>query len=312
VLQVQGNAANIVRRVLSAPRTTVGVAARYWLTGLPADASVVPIIAGMSDLNNVGHCYVKVNPTGYLVAYRQDAGVDVQIGISAGPVVIANAWRHIETKFILDAVNGRIQVRIEGTQVLDTGLVRTTTNAGGAVATSQNVRFQCIRSGATPGVNMNVKDLIVWNSTGAYNNDFMGSCQVYKIIPDGDVSLNWTPTPAGTGFSKINETTPDDDAGYIAAPYPPPAAFKCSLSDLPPNVTSVRGVMPIYRGRKTDGGDGNIRVGVISGANTGLGLDRPISTAYTYWWDVFDNDPSGGAWSRVLVNALQLQLNRTV
>jgi hypothetical protein len=69
--------------------------------------------------------------------------------------------------------------------------------------------------------------------------------------------------------------------------------------------------MPIQRSRKSDGGDGGLQVGLISGANTGLGANRQISSAYTYWWDIFDNDPGGGAWSRPLVNALVLQLNRT-
>jgi hypothetical protein len=50
----------------------------------------------------------------------------------------------------------------------------------------------------------------------------------------------------------------------------------------------------------------------VSGANTGNGVDRPITTAYTYMWDIFDLDPSGSAWSRTLVNALQMKLNRTL
>jgi hypothetical protein len=71
--------------------------------------------------------------------------------------------------------------------------------------------------------------------------------------------------------------------------------------------------MPIHRSRKTDAGDGNIQVGAISGASTGLGADRPITTAYTYWWDIFDTDPAtAAAWSRTSVNAMNLQLNRTL
>jgi hypothetical protein len=71
--------------------------------------------------------------------------------------------------------------------------------------------------------------------------------------------------------------------------------------------------MPIHRSRKTDGGTGNIQLGVISGAATGLGVDRPITTAYTYWWDVFDSDPNiAAAWTKAAVNAMNLQLNRTL
>jgi hypothetical protein len=71
--------------------------------------------------------------------------------------------------------------------------------------------------------------------------------------------------------------------------------------------------MPIHRSRKTDGGDGNMQLGVISAAATGLGSNRPITTAYTYWYDIFDADPNGAAaWTRISFNAINLQLNRTV
>jgi hypothetical protein len=121
--------------------------------------------------------------------------------------------------------------------------------------------------------------------------------------------------PIAIGAAWVEPTT-----GLVAGAAVPganttaiPAAYKCSLQDLPATVTSVRGVMPIHRSRKTDGGDGNLQQALISGASTGLGSNRPITTAYTYWWDIYDADPNGAiAWTRLAVNALNLQLNRTL
>lgn len=299
-----------MRKVLSAAVTTVGVAARYWLTSIPSDSGAVhsPSFIVLSDVNNVAHIRLSADASGNLRALRNDNGGEVQIAITASPVIIANAWKHIETKCFLDAAAGTLEVRIEGVPVL-TFAGRTASNIPGAIVSCQQVAF---RSG-WDGPNMYVKDFIIWNGTGAANTDFLGSCQVMKIIPDADVALNWTPSAGVTGYNLINEVTPDDDGSYIAAPFPIPAAYKCSLSDLPVTVTSVKGVMPIHRSRKTDGGDGNIQVGAISGGSTGLGADRPITTAYTYWWDVFDRDPNGNiAWTRLAVNAMNLQLNRTL
>lgn len=301
-----------MRKVLPAARTTIGAAARFWLSALPAAAggTHVGTMYSFRDVNNVNHVNVRVDPSGNIVVLREDnGGAETQLGITANPVIVANAWQHVECKCFIDAAVGVVQVKVEGITVLTTAAARTSTNTPGAIASIQQVA----QISGWDGPTMYMKDYIIWDTTTGFNNDFMGSCQVLKIIPDADVALNWTPSAGATGYNLINEVTPDDDGSYISAPFPAPAAYKCSLSDLPITVTSVRSVMPIHRSRKTDGGDGNIQVGVISGASTGLGADRPITTAYTYWWDIFDTDPAtAAAWSRASVNAMNLQLNRTL
>lgn len=297
-----------VRKVLPTARTTIGVAARYWMSALPDVAGGGPNIS-WRDSGNVVHCYWTVDPSGNIQAYRLDNAGPVLLGATANPVLVANAWQHVESKVLLDVAAGTFEVRVEGIVVLNLAGIRTTTNVAGAVLSCQNIQFL-----NSNDITFYVKDYIVWDITTGFNNNFMGSCQVFKIIPSADVALNWTPSSGGTGFNLINETTPDDDVNYISAPAPGiPAAYKCALSDLPVTVTSVRGVMPIHRSRKTDGGDGNIQIGAISGASTGLGADRPITTAYTYWWDLFDTDPAtAAAWTRLSVNAMNLQINRTL
>jgi hypothetical protein len=309
----------ITRKVLPVARTTVGIAARYWLAALPSIGTQHPVLASFRDVNDNRHISITVNSVGWIEVYRGDSvagtsfdfwdGARTKLGDSGGPVMVANAWKHVETKVVLDAAAGSVEVRVEGATVVNLAGIRTT-NAAAAAASCAQVGVGNSDNGPQT---LYVKDFIVWDGTGASNNNFMGSCQVLKITPQADVALNWTPSGGGTGFNLINEVTPDDDATYISAPTPAPAAYKCSLTDLPLTVTSVRGVMPIHRSRKTDGGDGNIQVGAISGAATGLGVDRPITTAYTYWWDIFDTDPNTlGAWSRLSVNAMNLQLNRSL
>jgi hypothetical protein len=304
-----------LRKVLPVARTTVGAAARFWFSNLPAGVGdgQCPTMFSFRDVGNLIHVQITIDPSGNISAYRIDAaGARTLLGTTATPALTANAWKHVESKVLIDNAVGTVEVRVEGITVLNLANVDTFTNQAGAVASIQNVAQQSCQDGAGPV--MYIKDYIIWDTTTAFNNNFMGSCQVYKIIPDADVALNWTPSAGGTGFNLINEVTPDDDGSYISAPAPGiPAAYKCSLSDLPVTVTSVRGVMPIHRSRKTDGGDGNIQIGAISGASTGLGVDRPITTAYTYWWDIFDTDPAtAAAWSRVSVNAMNLQINRTL
>lgn len=312
VFVLYGNNGTVLRKVLPTARVTVGVANRIWVPNLPPASNNEIRLASFRDQNNVSHGFLTINASGQLRYYRTDtAGALVLLGETATPVIIANAWQHIETKVFLDVAVGTVEVRVEGVPVLVVAATRTTTNTAGAIANCLNVAMTHTYVGVSP---LYIKDLIIWDDTTAFNNNFMGSCQVYKLIPSADVALNWTPNPAdGIGFDKINEVTPDDDVRYIQAPFPLPAAYQCALSDLPVTVTSVRAVMPIHRSRKTDGGDGNLQIGVISAASTGLGQNRPITTAYTYWWDVYDSDPNGGiAWTRLSANAATLQLNRTV
>jgi hypothetical protein len=303
------------RKVINTARVTVGAAARIWFTSLPPAPGdgECPTMFSFRDVNNLIHVDITIDPSGNIVARRQDAGVQVQLGITANPVIVANAWKHIEAKVKIDNAVGTVEVRVEGITVLNLAGIDTFTNQPGAVASIQQVAQKSAQDGGAAPT-MYVKDYIIWDTTGAFNNDFMGSCQVLKIIPDADVALNWTPVPGPAGYNMINLVTPADDVNYISAAAPGiPAAYKCSLSDLPVTVTSVRAIMPVHRSRKTDGGDGNIQIGAISGASTGLGADRPITTAYTYWYDVFDADPNGNvAWSRVSVNNLNLQINRTL
>lgn len=302
------------RKVIPVARTTLGALGRFWFTNLPTALgdNECPTLFSFRDTNNVAHVQITIDPSGNIVANRRDPGA-VQLGITANPVLVANAWMHVEAKVKIDAAVGTVEVHVNGIQVLNLAGINTKSGSGGAIASAQQVAQQSCQDASGP--TMYMKDYLIWDTTTGFNNDFMGSCQVMKIIPDGDVALNWTPNPAdGIGYNKINEVTPDDDVTYISAPAPGiPAAYKCSLSDLPVTVTSVRSVMTVHRSRKVDGGDGNIQVGAISGASTGLGADRPITTAYTYWYDLFDTDPAtAAAWSRVSVNAMNLQINRTL
>lgn len=307
VLNLSGDSTRI-RKVLSAAQTTVGIASRIWLSSLPG--SFKPIIAEFGDVSNNIHMNVQVNASGVLEVHRFDSGSDVLMGSSSTPVLTANAWRHIEIKVLFDVAVGTVEIRAEGVTVLNLTGVRTISNIGGYAATVQNVTMH--QSSGLGLVGFYVKDLILWDGTGGVNNNFMGSCQVLKLLPNGDTSLGWTPSSGTTGYNLINDATPDDDTNYISAPFPLPSASQFTLTDLPVNVSTVRGVQLMHRSKKTDGGDGNVQISAVSGANTGNGADRAITTAYTYSYDLFQLDPSGSAWSRTLVNALQLKLNRTL
>jgi hypothetical protein len=77
-------------------------------------------------------------------------------------------------------------------------------------------------------------------------------------------------------------------------------------------VTSVRGIISVVRARKIDGGDANLQVGLVSGAGVDQGADRPVTTSFTYYYDVSELNPvSAAPWTPVQVDAMAGRVDRT-
>ena len=287
-----------LRRVLASAQATVGIATRIWQAGLNGVTA-----HRYQDANLVTLTDIKIDANGRVQAVRGDGTV---LGTSANPVIVSNAWQHVESKVTISTTVGAVEVRVEGVTVLNLTNVNT---QGAGLGTVQNAIL-------VPSITGSVyfKDFIIWDSTDTINNNFMGSCSVVQLMPSDDVSAPWTLVGGASASAILNELNPDDDTDYISAGTGPiPGPVLVNIQDLAATVTSVRALMTMVRARKTDGGDGNLQVGLVSGASTANGADRPITTAYTYWTDVQQRDPAtGNAWLVPAVNAAQLRLNRTV
>lgn len=300
-----------LRKVTPTPTATIGVMCRIWLTALPDTIGLRPAIA-FTDASNANQVTVVVSPIGTLKVFR-GSGAGTLLGESTN-CIVANAWQHIEIKLVVSDTVGSIEIRVDTNSVLNlTGLDTKNT----ALTTIANV---ILANGDTNGTHSSsawrtyFKDFVIWDTTGVYNNTFLGSCFVYSLRPDSDVSGTWSITGgAGSGWASINETNPDDDTKYISSPWPAATADVFTLTDLPADATSVKGLMGFVRSKKSDGGDGNLTVSLVSGASTVSGIDRPLTVAYTYWSDIFETDPATTVqWTVAATNAAKLKLDRTL
>lgn len=294
------------RFALPAPSKTEGIAVRAWLPSLPQNNITCPIIAWQDGANQTMFC-IRILSNGAIEARTAVNGTGTQYGVTDGPVVVANAFNHIEVKAFSDAAAGTIEVRVNGVVKLNlTGL-----NTNGADIAQYWVGVH-LQNASTLTADCYWKDMVFWDASGDEGDDFQGSVAVHDLLPDADIDLNWTPSSGSTGFDLIDEGPPAD-TGYIQAGDPPPDPAVFSLTDLPEDVTSVRALLPIVRAVKTDGGDCNIQVGLTpNNSNWDDGADRPITTAFTYWWDVSHLSPATSApWTPVEVNAAYVRLDRT-
>jgi hypothetical protein len=299
---------NGARRVFTqGPLATVGVALRLWMTQLPSFTSAC---IRMLDGGNNLLANIAITPTGIIEAYNGSVGHGgVYLGGTTGPVLTATAYHHIEVKFVMSLTVGTLEVRVDGAPVL----VLTGLNMG-AASSSQVALGTTNDYNGTASRDEYIKDFVVWNSTGTYNNDFLGTVSVVSLTPASDVApLNWTPSSGTTGFNLVNASPPNDSVNFIKAPFPLPGPASFALTSLPVNVTTVRGIITQVRARKEDGGDGSLQSALVSGESSSLGANRPITTAATYYEDVFEVDPATSVpWTPAGTNAAKLKLNRTV
>ena len=281
---------------------TVGCALRLWLPSLPNFGSAC---IRFLDAGNGLQANLYIIPNGAIgVCVGSYGHGGVVLDETTVPVLTANAFHHIEFKVVTGGA-GSYEVRVDGTTVL----------AGdGAMGTAYQLSLGSGNdyNGTASRVDF-IKDLVVWDGSGARNNNFLGTVSVVGMTTDSDVSLGWTPSTGATGWNLLDNSPPNDGVDYLTAPYPAPDPSIFTLTNLPINVTSVRAMITQTRARKVDGGDGNLQSSLISSGDTVDGSDRPITTAFTYYEDVFETDPhTGGAWTPASADAAQFKINRTI
>ena len=301
-------ATNTARLALPSPSAVVGVGFRIYLTRLPENLLERPAVYFMNGSNQrIARLTIEPNGAMKLSRYASNYSTETQVAATSVPVIAASSWFHFELR--INNSTGGMEVRREGTTIADL-----TVAGSGALneATTSIIGFASVHpgSGSAP-FNMYIKDLVVWDNQGSQNNSFIGPVSVTLLSVVSDVSSGWTSTGANA-FSVLDETTPND-ADYVSADDSPPAPVIMELSDLSGDIVAVRALQTMVRAKKSDGGDANLQVSLISGVAEDNGGNNPITTGYKYWMDISELDPATAtAWSPISVNAARIKLDRTV
>ena len=298
---------SMVRYVLPAEQATVGTAFRLWMDRLPSVQDETFIIT-FRDANNISQCFICVTTTGAIAAYRgapNPVSSQTLLGQTSIPVLPSNAWNHVEVKVNIHDTAGTVQVYVNG--ILRLNLSSLDTKAT-SLTTCAQIGYQSSHYLHTK-IYATLKDLVVWDTTGSQNNDFIGDVNVYTLRPSADSTLNWTPSTGATGYNLIDDTT-TDDTDYISTSTATDSVFE--LTDVPGSYVAIKALVTFARMSKSDGGAANVQVGLQSGATEDTGTNWPVTTAATYWYDVSELDPNTStAWTPTSTNAAKIRLNRT-
>jgi hypothetical protein len=299
------------RRVFGSALTTVGVAGAFYLSALPATNQACALFS-FRDGANKPQLTIELQTTGIIAAWRGNHTVnyfDTLLGSSSGALVAPSSWNHIEVKATFDTTTGSVEVRLNGVTVLNlTGV--DTCNSEFNVESASQVVFGFLSNDS--GRTMYLDDLVAWDTAGTYNNDFIGDQKVFTDMPDADTAdVDWTPSAGGQRYAMIDEIPADGDATYDET-LTTGNRMGVTFPDLDAAVVSVSALLFYAKTRKTDAGVCNLQVSAQSGAAEDAGADNPITTAYTYRWDVFEVDPNTSApWAPAAASAAAMVIERT-
>jgi hypothetical protein len=301
--------ASFLRRVLGGAKTTVGVGAAFYYTALPGTARRARLF-DFRDASNTIQVSIGTDTTGTISAYRGSIDAGTLLGVTASPVITAEAYQHVECIVFFSQTVGTVEVRVNGVTVLS--LTGVDTVASALVESSQVGIGGAAGSGGSTGF---IDDVFCYDGTGSFNNSFLGDRRVITLFPTADtIQADWTPVGSATGFGAIDEASPDGDTTYISAGLPgsPTPTSEFGMDNLPAGISAISGVVLVNMSRKTEAGVANVQMSVISGASETAGTDTPMTEIYTYRQDVFEIDPASAAPFTVSeVDALLIKADRT-
>lgn len=305
VLRGNGGAQDVatLRKILPAPVTKVGCAFRLWQPGLAQQGWALVFNTNTS----ARQVSITSNSSGQLIVKTGSPRTGDVIAESPLNTITANAWINLEFEALAGEATGTIEVRREGVPIPSLTLTDVNTGAG----PYSQVEFT--HTGNFSGIEPYYKDLRIWDNTGGWGDTFPGNTQVIDLGPVSDISSGWSRTTGASDFAILDNVPPNDAEYIFAGEGPIPAPSIVGLADLPEDVTSVRSLMTIFRGKKSDGGDADVQTSLISNGLLDSGTNRPMTTAFTYYWDFSHLDPNTGAqWTPAGVDAADFQINRTL
>lgn len=309
-------------------------AARNGIGGLKANSTsggvnfvgyVIPnratVIVGFAFLpgttgntNTVGmisFCDGNVSFQGIQVDFRLNSSLKIVCTTRNGTVLATSAtalqtgvWAYLEFKVTVDPSAGVVQLRING--VLDANINLTSQNT--RETSNSQVNMICIGQpivGANAQLNWSFDDFYILDTTGSFNNTFLGDTTVQAITPAANgTQNNWTPSGSGPNWSFVDENPPNGDGDYVKDGNVGDIDRYLFPNPVPSEGSPLNAVMVWLYARKEQAGPRSVRVAVNSGGTvTDNGTDLPLGQGYQYLNGLFETDPNtGAAWT--LTNAL--------
>lgn len=275
--------------------------ARFAVSGTPTSlyVSVWCRLASNNDAKRVrvyvetGH-YVEVrhNPT----TEAWDIYVNNSLEASGSIVRAFETWHHLQVYFNI-ANSGEVTVKVDGVE--DASFSGDT--MPGATGGIEYVYLYADAGGVSHHYNY-FDDFSF--GTGDWGGDLRGGI----IVPDGDDSVEWTPSTGTDNHDVVNEI-PASDSDYITSGSSSEKDVY-TLGDWDGAGKTPQFCTAWVRAKKTTASSRQLQHGVDSSGTEELATLYDLSTSFVFYPYVVEDDPDGGgAFSDAVIDALKAVVN---
>lgn len=235
---------------------------------------------------------------------NSDYGGGTLLG-SASATLTQDAWHKIDIHYVpTTGGTGTFEVWIDGTRVIN--VTATQTSAGLANIALYGVGHRRCKSGVA-NVYVGFDDLGCNDTSGAVNTGRLADNLITWLVPNGaGASTNWTPS-AGSNYQCVDEIPPSatDYVSTTAAA----TVDDYAMTNLPATAGTIPFVEVVAYAKNPDGGAGQLKVGIISGANTTAGSAQALTATDLFVRNPFEQNPDGTvAWTKAAVDAAKARL----
>lgn len=283
---------------------TGGVAHSLRLSALPSSTQTDAFLRFHDTA--VLHVDFRITSSGTIQATRNGT-----VLATSSNSLSANTTYHIEAKVKIDDTVGTVELRVNGSS---TGWInitgQDTRNAGNATFNTINIGHSLSTTFAA-AIITDIDDVVIWNTSGSVNNDFLGDVKVQALLPSGaGNSAQFTPS-TGSNYACVDDASPNDDTDYVSSSTVG-NVDTYAYGDLSTVGTVLAAIVMLYM-KKTDAGARSVAPVVRHSGTDYVGTDINPGTTYSYGKQIYELNPgTSAAWTASEINAAEFGSKVTV
>lgn len=285
----QGNASGYMRKALGANFTTLIAGGAVAFPALTAGQAFLIFQDATSTQVDL-----RFDASGKIIATRNGT----TLGTGTNGALSLNTFYYIEAKVLISATVGTVDVYVNGVSILSL--------TGQNTRATANTQTNAVRFGQTGGTTHDWDDVYICDTAGSTNNTPLGDVRVQAILPNGNGNSSVLVGSDGNStdnYLLVDESTPNT-ADYVESSTPGDKDTY-AYPNLTPTSGTVYGVQVLPYAAKTDAGTRSIvTVARLSGTEADSAV-ATLSTTATYYPDIRETKPGGGAWSVSDVNSAE-------
>ena len=282
---------------------------------LRKDFAAQPIIIigftfNMANANNTidniqikegGTIHLSLNWQGVLGQILVERSQTIFLGQTPIGSFISGVDHHFEMKVRIHDTLGTVEIKIDGTTILDLGPIDTRNL--GAVGTVDNIQM-----GANSGSALLIDNFVLMDDQGGVNDDFVGDVVIEAHEPNGNGNYSdWDGSDGNQvdNYLQVDETPHDGDTTYNAAQVNTDKDTY-QVADLVATVGTILAVQSEMIHRH-EGAGGTLRHMLRRSSTDQFGAAKTPGSGFTHSHELWELDPNAGpgAWTIANVNATE-------